>query len=159
VFFEQTCSNLQSIAEWNRNSSATNYKIFDEEGTDIDPSPIEVGRFIRIGLYGSGKYDWVRVVEIFDELNEFILKVKPSHDPTQDPVDPMLISHFFWTRSREQLLRTEKWESGRVLRYRFERKAKYKIYRQLDRIGPQRCDRKRRLLHGLAKGRVEAVCF
>ena len=95
VFFEQTCSNLQSIAEWNRNSSATNYKIFDEEGTDIDPSPIEVGRFIRIGLYGSGKYDWVRVVEIFDELNEFILKVKPSHDPTQDPVDPTLISHFF----------------------------------------------------------------
>jgi len=95
AFFAKTCSDLLSITEWNRNSSATNYKLFDEAGTDIDPSPIDVGRFIRIGLYGSGKYDWVRVVEIFDELNEFILKVKPSHDPTQDRVEPTLISHFF----------------------------------------------------------------
>jgi len=95
AFFARTCSDLLSITEWNRNSSATNYKLFDEAGTDIDSSPIDVGRFIRIGLYGSGKYDWVRVVEIFDELNEFILKVKPSHDPTQHPVDPTLISHFF----------------------------------------------------------------
>ena len=95
AFFAKTCSDLVTITEWNRNSSATNYKLFDEAGTDIDSSPIAVGRFIRIGLYGSGKYDWVRVVEIFDELNEFVLKVKPSHDPTQDPVDPTLISHFF----------------------------------------------------------------
>jgi len=95
AFFEQTCSNLLSITEWNRNSSATNYKVFDEAGTDIDLVPIDVGHFIRIGLYGSGKYDWVRVVEIFDELNEFVLKVKPSHDPTQDPVDLTSISHFF----------------------------------------------------------------
>jgi hypothetical protein len=94
-FFKRTCTNLLSIAEWNRNSSATGYKLFDDAGHEIDASPIEVQRFIRIGLYGSGKYDWVRVVEIIREANELILKVKPSHDPTQDPVEPTSISHFF----------------------------------------------------------------
>ena len=94
AFFEQTCSNLLSISEWNRNSSAANYKLFDEAGNDIDAEPIDAGRFIRIGLYGSGKYDWVRVLEIIDEADEFVVKVKPSHDPTQDPVDTNSTSHF-----------------------------------------------------------------
>ena len=94
AFFAHTRLNLRNISEWNRNSSATDYKLFDEAGNEID-SPIEVGRYIRIGLYGSGNYDWVRVVEIFDEPDEFILKVKPSHDPTEHPVDPSSISHFF----------------------------------------------------------------
>jgi hypothetical protein len=95
TFFERTRSNLLDIAEWNRNSSATGYKLFDEAGRDIDSLPITVGRFIRIGLYGSGKYDWVRVHTIFDDPEEFVLKVKPSHDPTQDPIDTSSISHFF----------------------------------------------------------------
>lgn len=95
AFFEVTRSNLLDLAEWNRNSSATSYSLFDDAGRNIDSEPIAVGRFIRIGLYGSGKYDWVRVVEIFDEPNEFIMKVKPTHDPTEDPVDPASISHFF----------------------------------------------------------------
>ena len=95
TFFEQTRSNLIDIDEWNRNSSATGYKLFDEEGHDIDSAPIAVGRFIRIGLYGSGKYDWVRVIAMFDDPDEFILKVKPSHDPTHDPIDTSSISHFF----------------------------------------------------------------
>ena len=95
AFFKQTCSNLLSIAEWNRNSSPTNYKLFDDLGHEIDLLSIDVQRFIRIGLYGSGKYDWVRVVEIINEPDEFVLKVKPSHDTTQDPVDPTSISHFF----------------------------------------------------------------
>ena len=95
AFYEQTCSNLLNITEWNRNSSVTSYALFDEAGNDIGSSPIDVGRFIRIGLYGSGKYDWVRVVEILGDADEFVLKVKPSHDPTQHPVDPASISHFF----------------------------------------------------------------
>jgi hypothetical protein len=95
AFYERTRSNLLDIGEWNRNSTPTSYKLFDESGSDVGSSPIDVGRFIRIGLYGSGKYDWVRVIAVFDEPDEFILKVKPSHDPTQDPVDPSSISHFF----------------------------------------------------------------
>ena len=95
TFFEQTRSDLLDIAKWNRNSSATTYKLFDEAGRDIDSSPIAVGRFIRIGLYGAGKYDWVRVIAIFDEPDEFVLKVTPSYDPTQDPIDTSSISHFF----------------------------------------------------------------
>ncbi|PYT00434.1 MAG: hypothetical protein DMF63_07655 [Acidobacteria bacterium] len=95
AFFDETCANLLNIDEWNRNSSATNYKLFDDTGAAAGTSKIVAGRFIRIGLYGSGKYDWVRVVEIADEKDEFVLKVKPSHDPTQDPIDPRSISHFF----------------------------------------------------------------
>jgi hypothetical protein len=51
--------------------------------------------FIRISLYGAGKYDWVQVVSITDEPGEFIVTVKPSHDPTERPVNLDSISHFF----------------------------------------------------------------
>jgi hypothetical protein len=95
AFFEQTCSDLLNIAEWNRNSSATSYSLFDEAGNEIGSLPIAEGNFIRIGLYGSGKYDWVRVIEIFSEPNEFVVKVKPSYDPLQEPLDTASISHFF----------------------------------------------------------------
>ena len=94
-FFKRTCAKLLDIAQWNRNSSPTSYKLFNESGAEIGSQPIEVGGFIRIALYGSGKYDWVRVVEIFDRPNEFIVKVKPSYDPTEDPADQSSTSHFF----------------------------------------------------------------
>jgi hypothetical protein len=94
AFFETTRSALLNISEWNRHSSATSYELFDENG-DATARPISVGSFIRIGLYGSGKYDWVRVASILDEPDEFIVTVKPSWDPTDDPIEVDSISHFF----------------------------------------------------------------
>jgi hypothetical protein len=94
-FFRITRSNLVKIEEWNKNSSATTYTLFNEDASVVEALPISVGHFIRIGLYGSGKYDWVRVVSILDDADEFVLVVKPSWDPTQKPVDTASISHFF----------------------------------------------------------------
>jgi hypothetical protein len=94
-FYEATKSKLLDIDEWNKNSSATEYELFDETGSAVETRPISPGLFIRIGLYGSGKYDWVRVISITDEANEFILKVKPAHDPTDRTSDPDSTSHFF----------------------------------------------------------------
>lgn len=95
AFFEETKSKLLDIDEWNKNSSATGYTLFNEFGDEIESEAIAVTRLIRIGLYGSGKYDWVRVISILDEPGEFVLQVKPSHDPTHKPLDTSSISHFF----------------------------------------------------------------
>lgn len=95
AFFEATRANLVNIAEWNKNSSATSYKLFNEGGEVVESGAIAPDLFVRIGLYGSGKYDWVRVLKITDRPEESILTVKPSHDPTQKPVDLDRISHFF----------------------------------------------------------------
>ena len=95
AFFEDVRSRMVRIDEWNKNSSATGYELFDETGEKAADGSIEVDRFIRINVYGSGKYDWVRVVSIVDDPLEFVLEVKPSYDPTEDPVETSKISHFF----------------------------------------------------------------
>lgn len=94
-FFEATRSKLMLIDAWQKRSSATGYDLFDETGTPINDRPISVGTLIRIRLYGGGKYDWVRVIAIVDEDTEFVISVKPTHDPTARPVDKESISHFF----------------------------------------------------------------
>src|SRR5687768_12183221 len=94
-FFALTRDRLFQIDEWNKNSSVTNYALFNDAGEEAGDGLIGEGRFIRIGLYGAGKYDWVRVISIVDETEEVVITVKPSHDPTQRPVDPSSISHFF----------------------------------------------------------------
>ena len=93
--FDLTCSKLLSIDEWSKSSSPTSYDLFDDSGKPLRSEPIAVGRFIRISLYGTGKYDWVRVLEIKDEADEFVLTVKPSYDPTERPIDTSSTSHFF----------------------------------------------------------------
>lgn len=91
-FFRDVCDRLLMIAEWNKNSSVTEYELF---GPGHDDGRIRVGTFIRIKLYGSGKSDWVRVLSITAEPEEMVLTVKPSYDPTDEPVDESLTSHFF----------------------------------------------------------------
>lgn len=99
AFFAATKARMVDINEWNKNSSATEYELFDETGSVVN-QPISVGHFIRIGLHGGGKYDWVHVVSIPVEEDEFIINVRTSHDPTQKPPDPNLISHFFGPEAR-----------------------------------------------------------
>ena len=94
-FFETTKSKLLDINEWNKNSSPTKYGLFEESGSETQTEPVSVGMFIRINLYGSGKYDWVRVMSIVDESDELVVTVKPTYDPTQEPPDTTSTSHFF----------------------------------------------------------------
>jgi hypothetical protein len=94
AFFEMTKANLRRIEEWNKNSSVTTYDLFDGSGRADSSGLISERKFIRIALYGSGKYDWVRVLKVVDEPGEFLITVKPSFDPT-DGSDRTSISHFF----------------------------------------------------------------
>jgi hypothetical protein len=93
-FYRSVHSNLFRISEWRKNSTATTYDLFDESGLPSPSDEISTGKFIRIELHGSGKYDWVRVQRVTDEHDEVVLTVKPSHDPT-DPDRSNSISHFF----------------------------------------------------------------
>src|SRR5688572_2382771 len=94
-FFETTRASLFRIDEWSKNSSASDYTLFEETGEESGDPTISVGRFIRINLYGGGKYDWVRIISITEEPDEVILTVKPTFDPTQPPEDHAETSHFF----------------------------------------------------------------
>ena len=91
-FYDDLCDRLLKVSEWNKNSSVTGYEIFGKGEHD---GVIGVDSFIRIKLYGSGKADWVRVLSITREANEMVITVKPTFDPTEDPVDKSTTSHFF----------------------------------------------------------------
>lgn len=95
AFFAYARRRLFNIDEWKKNSTATDYDLFNESGEQVNTEPIEVGKFIRIALYGAGKYDWVRVSAIHDEPDEVVMTVKPTYDPTKQPADQTSISHFF----------------------------------------------------------------
>lgn len=98
-FYRETRDRMVRIEEWRENSSITSYDLFDSSGQQVDTEPIAIGRFIRISLYGTGKYDWVCVDTITDEPDEFVITVRPSADPTLPERDDS-ISHFFWPEAR-----------------------------------------------------------
>jgi len=94
-FFNQTKTKLLNLDEWNKNSTPSNYELFDENGSVSVTKTISIGKFIRIGVPGSGKYDWVRVIDIYDAPDEFVLTVQPTYNPTATPPDKTVTSHFF----------------------------------------------------------------
>ena len=93
--FLQVKEKLLDINEWNKNSGITSFEIFDENGNVRADKTIREGGFERISLKGSGKYDWVRVIDIYDGEDVFVITVKPTYDPTEKNSDEKTISHFF----------------------------------------------------------------
>jgi len=98
--FDIVRRNLLDINEWSSNSSASAYALFDRGGAEVSGRPIREGDFIRINIYGSGKYDWVEVLRIHEASDEAVITVKPTYDPTSDPLDTDSISHFFHSDAR-----------------------------------------------------------
>jgi hypothetical protein len=95
-FFIKTKKKLADINVWNEKSTPSNYELFDENASVCESKIIIPGRFIRIGIPASGKFDWVKVFEIIDDApNEFIIRVHPAYDPTETPIDKTVVSHFF----------------------------------------------------------------
>ncbi len=86
---------LLNIDEWGKHGSLTSYKLFDEKGQPRTDKTLFVGIFIRISLKASGKYDWVRVKDIYEAAEEFVITVQPTFDPTEEKPDKTVISHFF----------------------------------------------------------------
>jgi hypothetical protein len=83
------------IDKWNHKSVLTSYELFDGDGNPPERKTASVGDFIRLTLHGSGKYDWVKIIAINHALDETVLTVKPSSDPTAKRSDNQGTSHFF----------------------------------------------------------------
>ncbi|HQU84547.1 MAG TPA: hypothetical protein PKY59_15525 [Pyrinomonadaceae bacterium] len=86
---------LHNIHDWNEHAMLTSFALFNENGVETTAEDFEIGGFMRISLKGAMKYDWVKIVDIYEAENEFVLKVKPSFDPTDETRDKDVTSHFF----------------------------------------------------------------
>lgn len=90
---------LFDINEWNVHSLASSFKLFDENGQPCENRKLAVGAFLQISLKGTMKYDWVRIVDIRDAAEEFIVTVQPTFDPTGEADERNRTSHFFTSES------------------------------------------------------------
>jgi len=93
--FTELRAKLLDLSSWSEKSGLSEYALFDDEGNEFRDGVIEQGRFIRILLHGSGKYDWVRVERIHETDDELVISVRPTFDPTARPRRTDVVSHFF----------------------------------------------------------------
>jgi hypothetical protein len=96
--FYEFKQNLFDIKCWNESANLGSYEVFNEKGEIISNGKILEDSLIRISLKGTGKYDWVKAIEISDSINEIILTVQPTFDPTDK--DKKTVSHFFTAEAR-----------------------------------------------------------
>jgi hypothetical protein len=94
-FLDNLKSKLLHVKKWSEKSGLSSYELFDENGSLSHRKQAIIGDFIRIALHGSGKYDWVKILDIYDSPNEIVLTVKPSFNPTAEETDRNVTSHFF----------------------------------------------------------------
>jgi len=85
---------LFHIEHWNVYSEISSFELFDETGNSQPQKSAVVGDFIKITLPGSGKDDWVKIVEIVETPNEVVLSVRPSPAPGGGQKEKTT-SHFF----------------------------------------------------------------
>lgn len=95
AFFLEVKEKLLNLENWNKNAGLSSFELFDENGDVKADKAICNDDFERISLKGSGKYDWVKVIDIYEDENEFVITVKPTYDPTGDNPDKTKVSHFF----------------------------------------------------------------
>lgn len=82
------------IEQWNDYSEISSFELFDKIGNPDSVKTAAAGDYIKVILPGSGKDDWVKIVEISESPDEIVLTVQPSHDPT-DEANERTTSHFF----------------------------------------------------------------
>lgn len=91
---------LYDINRWETESGVTAFQLFDESGEPLETSKAQKENFVRITLPGSGKDDWVKIVDIHDAADEVVITVQPAYDPTEKETDRDTTSHFFTSDSR-----------------------------------------------------------
>jgi len=97
--FDKFQRKLFQIKKWNADSGLSSFELFDETGNVCPRETAQVDDFIRITLTGSGKSDWVKIINIDQLPDEIILTVKPSYNPTEKAPDQSVTSHFFTDES------------------------------------------------------------
>lgn len=98
--FKRLRGKLFHIEKWNRESGVSHFELFDENGNKIKDRDATVNDFIKITLPGTGKSDWVKIIEIHDIPDEVVLTVQPTYNPTEKTPDKTITSHFFTQDSR-----------------------------------------------------------
>jgi hypothetical protein len=93
--FNHLKQKLLHIRKWNTKAFLTSFELFDQNGKPNSKEIAAVGDFIRLSLTGSGKDDWVNIIEITEEQDEAIVTVRPSYNPTENQPDKNATSHFF----------------------------------------------------------------
>lgn len=94
---------LLDLNHWNNHSEIMTFALFDEKGNFDAKGTLEKNKLIRLSLKGSGKDDWIKIIEILSEENEFIIKLKPTCDPTDADAEKALTSHFFTSESTNNI--------------------------------------------------------
>ncbi|HXH69369.1 MAG TPA: hypothetical protein VNI60_03380 [Pyrinomonadaceae bacterium] len=92
--FNHLKQKLFHVRSWNAESFLTSFEPFDKDGKPSRRKSA-VGDFIRLSLAGSGKNDWVKIIEITEEPDEAVVTVMPSYNPTENQPDKNATSHFF----------------------------------------------------------------
>lgn len=92
--FSRLHEKLFHIEHWNSCSEISSFELFSANGIASPEKTAALGDFIKITLPGSGKDDWVKIVEIHESPDETILTVQPSYNPTAKQ-NEAATSHFF----------------------------------------------------------------
>lgn len=97
--FGELKEKLFRVERWNADSGLSSFELFDESGKRAAEKTAKVGDFIRLTLTGSGKSDWVKIINVSETEDETILTVQPSYNPTETEPNRTVTSHFFTTES------------------------------------------------------------
>ena len=97
--FQRLSEKLEHIEQWNQFSGASSFGLFDENGNKMPDRPAVVGDFVSIKLPATGKTDWVKIIDIYENGREKILTVQPTYDPTDESNNKTVTSHFFTSDS------------------------------------------------------------
>lgn len=97
--FGELKGKLFRIEEWNADSGLSSYELFDKTGKTCKRETAKIGDFIKITLAGSGKSDWLKIIDGDNAPNEIVLTVQPSYNPTENEPDKSVTSHFFTNES------------------------------------------------------------
>lgn len=97
--FGELREKLFRVERWNADSGLSSFELFDETGEFRAGETAKIGDFIKLTLAGSGKSDWVKIVNISETADETVLTVQPSYNPTESDADKLLTSHFFTRES------------------------------------------------------------
>ena len=98
--FSEYKEKLLIVDCWNEAGEISSYTLFNQKGEKLKSRTIAENSLIRISLKGTGKYDWVKVVEIADNKHEMILTVQPTFDATAQESKKNRVSHFFTDEAR-----------------------------------------------------------
>jgi hypothetical protein len=94
--FARLRQRLFDVNRWEKFSGAAAFQLFGETGQMLETETAQKENFIRITLPGSGKHDWVKIIDIHDAAGEVVITVRPSYDPTEKEADEKKsTSHFF----------------------------------------------------------------